>query len=146
MILAVLSMCQNIKKMYMTPLRQFVFLSYWEYKTNSKYRIKTTRKWNRLTTSKKIYRYFNHTLYRNKAFHWAIHHQILNTLTEYTYPSSRVSGILHPKYQGRSQELEMGGAKLLGEGSGGRLRPPVAPGQSPGRGARGAKPPGSSLW
>ena len=38
----------------------------------------------------------------------------------------------------------MGGAKLLGEGSGGRLRPPVGPGQSPGRGARGAKPPGSS--
>ena len=33
--------------------------------------------------------------------------------------------------QGRSQELEMGGAKLLGEGSGGRLRrlrPPVRPG------------------
>ena len=26
-------------------------------------------------------------------------------------------------HQGRSQELEMGGAKLLGEGSGGRLRP-----------------------
>ena len=26
-------------------------------------------------------------------------------------------------FQGRSQELEMGGAKLLGEGSGGRLRP-----------------------
>ena len=25
--------------------------------------------------------------------------------------------------QGRSQELEMGGAKLLGEGSGGSLRP-----------------------
>ena len=25
--------------------------------------------------------------------------------------------------QGRSQELEMGGAKLLGEGSGGRFRP-----------------------
>ena len=46
--------------------------------------------------------------------------------------------------QGRSQELEMGGAKLLGEGSGGRLRPPVGPGQNPGRGARGAKPPGSS--
>ena len=43
--------------------------------------------------------------------------------------------------QGRSQELEMGGAKLLGEGSGGRLRPPVGPGQSPGREARGAKPP-----
>ena len=38
----------------------------------------------------------------------------------------------------------MGGAKLLGEGSGGRLRPSVGPGQSPGRGARGAKPPGSS--
>ena len=37
------------------------------------------------------------------------------------------------------------GAKLLGEGSGGRLRPPVGPGQSPGRGARGgAKPPRSS--
>ena len=36
--------------------------------------------------------------------------------------------------QGRSQELEMGGAKLLGEESGGRLRPPVGPGQSPGRG------------
>ena len=47
--------------------------------------------------------------------------------------------------QGRSQELEMGGAKLFGEGSGGRLRLPVGPGQSPGRGARGAKPPGSSL-
>ena len=46
--------------------------------------------------------------------------------------------------QGRSQELEMGGATLLDEGSGGRLRPPVGPGQSPGRGARGAKPPGSS--
>ena len=39
----------------------------------------------------------------------------------------------------------MGGAKLLGEGSGGRLRPPVGPGQSPGRGeGQGAKPPGSS--
>ena len=37
--------------------------------------------------------------------------------------------------QGRSQELEMGGAKLLGEGSGGRLRPPVGPG-----GQGGAKP------
>ena len=46
--------------------------------------------------------------------------------------------------QGRSQELEMGGAKLLGEGSGGHVRPPVGPGQSPGRGARGTKPPGSS--
>ena len=43
--------------------------------------------------------------------------------------------------QGRSQELEMGGAKFFGEGSGGRLRPPVGPGQSPGKGARGAKPP-----
>ena len=42
--------------------------------------------------------------------------------------------------QGRSQELEMGGAKLLGEGSGSRLRPPVCPG----RWARGAKSPGSS--
>ena len=33
----------------------------------------------------------------------------------------------------------MGGgvAKLLGEGSWGRLRPPVGPRQSPGRGARG---------
>ena len=30
----------------------------------------------------------------------------------------------------------MGGAKLLGEGSG-RLRPPVCPGQSPGRGPGG---------
>ena len=28
-----------------------------------------------------------------------------------------------PVLQGRSQELEMGGAKLLGEGSGGRLGP-----------------------
>ena len=46
--------------------------------------------------------------------------------------------------QGRSQELEMGGAKLLGEGSWGHLRPPVGAGQSPGRGARGANPPGSS--
>ena len=47
-------------------------------------------------------------------------------------------------YQDRSQELEMGGAKLLGEGSWGHLRPPVGAGQSPGRGARGANPPGSS--
>ena len=39
--------------------------------------------------------------------------------------------------QGRSQELEMGDAKLLGEGSGGRLRPPLGPGQSPGRGPGG---------
>ena len=42
--------------------------------------------------------------------------------------------------QGLSQELEMGGAKLLGEGSGGRLRSPVGPGQRPGRGARGGFP------
>ena len=49
----------------------------------------------------------------------------------------------HKYYQGRSQELEMGGAKLSGEGSGGRLRPPVGTGQRPGRGVRGAKPPGS---
>ena len=55
-------------------------------------------------------------------------------LLDHIYPS-----------QGRSQELEIGGAKLLGEGSGGRLRPPVDLGQSPGRGARGAKPPGSIL-
>ena len=48
---------------------------------------------------------------------------------------------VHVYTQGRSQELEMGGAKLLGEGSGGRLRPPVGPGQSPVSGARGAKPP-----
>ena len=32
--------------------------------------------------------------------------------------------------QDHSQELEMVGAKLLGEGTGGRLRPPVGPGQS----------------
>ena len=43
-----------------------------------------------------------------------------------------------------SQELGMWGAKLLGEGSRGRLRPPVGLGQSPGRGVRGAKNPGSS--
>jgi hypothetical protein len=30
------------------------------------------------------------------------------------------------------------------KGSGGHLRPPVGPGQSPGRGTRGALPPGSS--
>ena len=42
--------------------------------------------------------------------------------------------------QGRSQEFEMGGAKLLGEGSGGRLKPPVGPGQSPGRGQGGKAP------
>ena len=47
-------------------------------------------------------------------------------------------------FQGRSQELEMGGAKLLGEESGGRLRSPVGPGQSPGRGASVAKRPESS--
>ena len=35
----------------------------------------------------------------------------------------------------------MGGAKLLGEGSGGRLRPPVGTGRSPGRGDRGENPP-----
>ena len=34
----------------------------------------------------------------------------------------------------------MGGAKLLGEGSGGRLRLPVGPGQSPGRGPGGKAP------
>ena len=38
----------------------------------------------------------------------------------------------------------MGGAKLLGEGSGGRLRPPVGPGQSPGRGPGGKAP--RKLW
>ena len=38
---------------------------------------------------------------------------------------------------GRSQDFEMGGAKLLGEGSGDRIRPPVGPGQSPGRGGGG---------
>ena len=32
----------------------------------------------------------------------------------------------------------------FGEGSGGRLRPPLGPGQSPGRGTRGGKAPGSS--
>ena len=46
--------------------------------------------------------------------------------------------------QGRSQELEMGDTKLLGDGSGGHLSPQVGPGQSPGRGGQGAKPPGSS--
>ena len=46
--------------------------------------------------------------------------------------------------QGRSQEVETGGANLLGEGSGVRFGPPVGPGQSPGKGARGANPPGSS--
>ena len=47
--------------------------------------------------------------------------------------------------QGRSQELKMGGAKLLGEGSGaGALKAPSGSGQSPGRGGRGAKPPGRS--
>ena len=34
----------------------------------------------------------------------------------------------------------MGGTKLLGEGSGGRLRPPEGPGQSPGRGPGGQSP------
>ena len=34
----------------------------------------------------------------------------------------------------------MGGAKLLGEGSGGRLRSPVGHGQSPGRRAGGQSP------
>ena len=44
-------------------------------------------------------------------------------------------------HQGRSQELEMGGAKILGEGSGGHLRPPVGPGLCPGRGTMGEPPP-----
>ena len=39
----------------------------------------------------------------------------------------------------------MVGAELLGEGSGGHLRPRVGPGQSPGREARGAKPPPEAL-
>ena len=47
--------------------------------------------------------------------------------------------------QGRSQELEIGGAKLLGEGSGGLKRPPVGPGQSPGRGAGGGGSPPEAL-
>ena len=34
----------------------------------------------------------------------------------------------------------MVGAKLLGEGTGGHLRPPVGPGQSPGRGTGGQNP------
>ena len=49
--------------------------------------------------------------------------------------------LLNYYIQGRSQELEMGGAKLLGEGSWGRIRPPVGPGQSPGRGPGGQSPP-----
>ena len=48
----------------------------------------------------------------------------------YEGPFSSKTGYI----QGRSQELELGGAKLLGEGSGGRLRPSMGPGQSPGRG------------
>ena len=47
-------------------------------------------------------------------------------------------------YQDRSQELEMEGAKSLGEGSGGRLRPPVGPGQALVGGPGGQKPTGSS--
>ena len=43
--------------------------------------------------------------------------------------------------QGRSQELEIGGAKLLSMGFWGRLRPPVGPGQSSGRGVKGQSPP-----
>ena len=47
----------------------------------------------------------------------------------------------HLLLQGRIQELEMRGAKLFGEGPGGRLRPPVGPGQSHGRGPMGQSPP-----
>ena len=43
--------------------------------------------------------------------------------------------------QGRSQELEMGGAKLLGEGSGGRLSPPVGQGKALLGGPGGQSPP-----
>ena len=54
-----------------------------------------------------------------------------------------ITAIFNVHVQGRSQELEMGGAKLLGEGSGGRLRTPVGPGQSPAReaGGGGQSPP-----
>ena len=58
------------------------------------------------------------------------------TRNSYKTDSERVYGMTSPRaLQGRSQELEMGGAELMGEGSGGRLRPkggctctvPVAP-------------------
>ena len=50
------------------------------------------------------------------------------------------------QHQGRSQELEIGGAKLLGEWSGGSLRPPVVPGKAlVGGGAQGGKTPRGAL-
>jgi len=36
-------------------------------------------------------------------------------------------------FQGRSQVFWKGGAQLKGEGSGGSIRPPAGPGQSPDR-------------
>jgi hypothetical protein len=46
-------------------------------------------------------------------------------------------------YQGRIHDLWLGGA-WVGEEYGDRLRSPAGPRQSPGKGPRGAKPPGSS--
>ena len=71
---------------------------------------------------------------------WDIHYFFINPsktsmvipITE-TFPEQyQVFGLgcqdLYP--HGRSQELEMGGGKLLGEGSGGLKRPPVGPGHT----------------
>ena len=52
-------------------------------------------------------------------------------------------GYSNGHYQGRIQDLWLGGAWVC-EGSGDRLRSPAGPRQSPGRGPRGAKLPGSS--
>ena len=46
--------------------------------------------------------------------------------------------------QGRSQELEMEGCKIIGRGVWGPLKAPIGSRANPGRGARGVKPPGSS--
>ena len=56
-------------------------------------------------------------------------------------------GILH---QGYIWKMDLMGhwpikSKNMGRGYGGRLRPPLGPGQRPGRGFRGAKPP-EKIW
>ena len=48
--------------------------------------------------------------------------QIPSLQNKYTHPNEIKRIPLNQHHQGRSQELEMGGAKLLCEGSGGRLR------------------------
>jgi hypothetical protein len=57
----------------------------------------------------------------------------------------RIYFLLEYRYQGRIQDLEIGGV-WVGEGSGDRLSSPAGPGQSPRRGSRWPKPLPPKLW